>query len=85
MPAFRWIGEKLSCSYKYVTASLTALSKRAKTAEYGRSAQPGKRSSKRGPDIHSHHSEEYILPRYALGSAKDPIAVTSRGMECDKG
>ena len=81
MPAFRWIGEKLSGSYRYVTASLTALSKKMKTAEYGRSARPGKRSSNTGPDT---HSEEYILPRYALGSGKDSTAVTSRGMESDK-
>ena len=81
MPAFRWIGEKVSDSYRYVTASLTALRKKTKTAEYGRSAQSGKRSSKRGPDT---HSEEYILPKYALGGGKDSVAVTSRGVECDK-
>ena len=81
MPALRWIGEKLSGSYRYVTASLTALSKKTETAEYGRSAQPEKRSSKRDPDT---NSEEYMLPTYALGSGKDFIAVTSRDMECDK-
>ena len=83
MPAFRWIGEKLSGSYRFVTASLTALRKKTETGDYGRSAQPEERSSERGsdPDI---HSEEYILPAYALGSGKNLIAVTSRGMECDK-
>ena len=83
MPAFRWVGEKLSGSYRFVNASLTALRKKAETAEYRRSAQPEERSSERGPgpDI---HSEEYILPAYALGSGKNLIAVTSRGMEYDK-
>ena len=81
MPAFRWIGEKLSSSYKYVTASLTALKKKTETAEYDRSARPEERSSERGPDT---HSEEYILPTYARGSGKNFIAVTSRGMEYDK-
>ena len=81
MPAFHWIGEKLSGSYRYVTASLTALSKKTETAEYGQSAQPEERSAEMGPDV---HSEEYIFPTYALGSGKNLVAVTSRGTECDK-
>ena len=81
MPALRWVSEKLSSSYRYVTASFRALSEKTETAEYGRSAQPEKRSSKRDPET---HSEECILPTHAFGSGKDFITVTSRDMECDK-
>ena len=79
MPALRWIGEKLSSSYRFVIVSLTAPSKKTETAEYDRSALPKER--KRSPDT---HSEEYILPTHAFGSGKDSIAVMSRDMECDK-
>lgn len=77
VPAFRWIGEKLS-GYRYVVASWIALNKKTETAEYGRTSQPGQRSSRKNPDT---QSEEYMLPTYTPGSGKELKAVTSRDIE----
>ena len=77
MPALRWIGEKLS-RYKSMIASWIALNKETETAEYGHSPQLGQRSLQKVPDI---HIQEYILPKYALGSGEDLRVVTSRDTE----
>ena len=75
VPAFRWIGEKVS-GYRYSIASWIAVNKKTETAEYGRSSHPGQRNSKKNPDT---QSEEYILPKYALGSGKDLKAIIAGG------
>ena len=74
VPAFRWLGEKLSIYRRPVRSWSVGIVDTGETSRYGLSAQHGQQSSKKK---NGGQSEECMLPMYTTSSGKESEAVTS--------